>query len=286
MMVGAAPIDKKILEFFWGSGLPVYEVYGLTEATAVCFGNRPGCVKLGTVGKLVAGAESKIAEDGEILFRAPFVFEGYYKNPEATAEVKDKDGWLHTGDIGVLDDEGFMTITDRKKHLIITSGGKNLSPANIEKAIRCADPIISQVHAHGDRRPFVVAMITPSPVEALEFAVAKNLLSREEYERLVREVVNNPFARSEALNGATAKVTTHPAFVERILKAVETGNQTLAQVEKVKKYYILDRDFSQEHGELTPTMKMKRREIEAKFKATFDQLYDVASFGYNVNQGE
>jgi len=282
MIVGAAPIDKKILEFFWGVGIPVYEAYGMTEVTALSHANFSKCFKLGTVGKSVEGSVSKVADDGEILVKAPFVFEGYFKNPAATAETKDKDGWLHTGDIGKLDEDGYLTITDRKKHLIITSGGKNLSPANIENTIKIHDPIISQVHAHGDRRAFVVAIVAPSPLDTLEWGVSQGLVEHSVYKTLEKVLMANPFLRSEPLNRTTAKVTSHPDFVERIRAAVVAGNEKLSQVERVKKFYLWDRDFSQEHGELTPTMKMKRREIEQKNAALFDDMYSKPSFGFNV----
>ena len=275
---GAAPIAVDILEFFWGAGLPIYEVYGMTEATVVTHSNRPGHIKLGTVGRLLDDLEQKIADDGEVLIKGPYVFMGYFKNEEATANTV-IDGWLHTGDIGKLDSEGFLRITDRKKHIIITAGGKNLAPANIENAIKNQDPLISQVHAHGDQRPYVSAIIAPSPIETLELGVELGLVTQQAVEERTKELMANPAGRSEALNAATAKVVVHDAYKERVQQAVARGNKELAQVEKVKRFTVLERDFSQEHGELTPTMKLKRKAVEDKFSALLDRVYDEEGFG-------
>ena len=280
-ITGAAPIAVDILEFFWGAGIPIYEVYGMTEATVVTHTNRPGIVKLGTVGKIIDCLEQRIADDGEILIRGPFVFKGYYKDEAATAETI-IDGWLHTGDIGRIDRDGFLRITDRKKHLIITAGGKNLSPANIENAIKNQDPLISQVHAHGDARPFVCALVAPSPIETLEFGLERGLVSGEELRRHTDELMANPASRSEELERAMRKVVSHADFEERVRAAVAAGNEELAQVEKVKRFAILDRDFSQEHGELTPTLKLKRKTVETKFSELFDRLYADEDFGLAV----
>ena len=276
-VTGAAPIARDILEFFWGVGLPIFEVYGMTEATVITHANRPGAVKLGTVGQLLADLEHQIAEDGEVLIKGPYVFKGYFKNDEATASTV-IDGWLHTGDVGKLDAEGFLRITDRKKHLIITAGGKNLAPANIENAIKNQDPLISQVHAHGDARPFVCALLAPSPIETLELGVELGLVDESELETRTAELMRNPAGRSEALNALTAKVVRHEAFVSRAREAVRKGNRDLSQVEKVKRFFILDRDFSQEHGELTPTMKLKRKTVESSYRETFDRIYDEPGF--------
>jgi long-chain acyl-CoA synthetase len=276
-LTGAAPIALEILEFFWGAGLPIYEVYGMTEATVMTHANRPGQVKLGTVGKVLDAMEHRIADDGEVLMRGPFVFQGYYKQEEATAETI-KEGWLHTGDVGTIDAEGYLRITDRKKHLIITAGGKNLAPANIENAIKNQDPLISQVHAHGDRRPYVSALIAPSPIETLELGVSAGVVTESELAERTAELMKNPSGRSAALEAAMARVTKLPAFRERIQAAVRKGNRDLAQVEQVRRFTILDRDFSQEHGELTPTMKLKRKTVETEFQSLFDRVYDEDGF--------
>lgn len=276
-VTGAAPIAMDILELFWGAGIDIYELYGLTEATVITHINRPGQVKLGTVGKPIECVEQRIADDGEVLIRAPIVFKGYFKNDEATAEAI-RDGWLYTGDIGTIDDEGYLRITDRKKHLIITAGGKNLAPANIENAIKTQSPFVSQVHAHGDRRPYISALVAPSPVETLELGVAHGLVTQGELAERTRELMHHPSARSDALNAAMAKVVVLPEFRERVRAAVRAGNEQLAHVEQVHRFAILERDFSQEHGELTPTMKLKRKEIEQKYAALFDRIYDEQGF--------
>ena len=276
-VTGAAPIAMDILELFWGAGLPIYEVYGMTEATVVTHTNRPGHVKLGTVGRLLPALEQKIAEDGEVLIKGPYVFKGYFKNEDATKETV-IDDWLHTGDIGTVDADGFLKITDRKKHLIITAGGKNLAPANIENAIKNQSPLISQVHAHGDQRPYVSCLVAPSPIETLEFGVERGLCTKSELEERTKELMANPSGRSDGLNEAMAKVVVHPEFRERVRQAVRKGNVELSQVEKVKRFAILDRDFSQEHGELTPTMKLKRKAVEQKFTDLFGRIYDEPGF--------
>lgn len=277
MITGAAPTAPAILDFFWSAGLPIYEAYGMTESTVITHINRPGKVRLGTVGQVIDPMLCRIAADGEILVKGPFVFGGYYKNEEATKETV-QDGWLHTGDIGTIDGDGYLKITDRKKHLIITAGGKNLSPSNIEKAIKESDPIISQVHAHGDRRAYVAAILAPSPLETLEWGLERGLSTREEIKARTAELMENPAGRSAALNAAMAKVVVHPEFRERLRKAVRTGNQKLSQVEQVRRFVILDRDFSQEAGELTPTMKVKRKEVETAYAPLLDRVYAEVGF--------
>jgi long-chain acyl-CoA synthetase len=276
-ITGAAPIALEILEFFWGAGLNVYEVYGMTEATVVTHANVPGQVRLGTVGKVLEPMEHKIADDGEVLVRGPWLFKGYFKDAKATAATV-VDGWLHTGDIGTIDLDGYLRITDRKKHMIITGGGKSIAPATVENAIKNQDPLISQVHAHGDKRPYVSALIAPSPMETLELGAERELISSEQMSELADELVRKPSARSEALNAAMAKVVNHPDFVERIKAAVRAGNASLARVEWVKRFVVLDRDFSQKHGELTPTMKVKRKVVEAKHAGLFDRIYSEEGF--------
>ncbi|PKN56563.1 MAG: long-chain fatty acid--CoA ligase [Deltaproteobacteria bacterium HGW-Deltaproteobacteria-14] len=277
-ITGAAPIARQILEFFWAAGLPVFEAYGMTEATVITHINRPGATRLGSVGRVIAPMEHKIADDGELLLRGPFVFKGYFKAPEATAATL-VDGWLHTGDVGRVDSDGYLHLTDRKKHLIITAGGKNLAPANIEKAIRETTPLISQVHAHGDRRPYVCALIAPSPIETLELGVREGVITKAEVRRHTHELVAHPANRSPALEQALARVVARPAFRDAIRGAVGQGNAHLSQVERVRRFAILDRDFSQEHGELTPTLKLKRKAIEEHHAAIFERIYADPAFG-------
>jgi long-chain acyl-CoA synthetase len=237
----------------------------------------PGQVRLGTVGKVLEPMEHKIADDGEVLVRGPWLFKGYFKDAKATAATV-VDGWLHTGDIGTIDLDGYLRITDRKKHMIITGGGKSIAPATVENAIKNQDPLISQVHAHGDKRPYVSALIAPSPMETLELGAERELISSEQMSELADELVRKPSARSEALNAAMAKVVNHPDFMERIKAAVRAGNASLARVEWVKRFVVLDRDFSQKHGELTPTMKVKRKVVEAKHAGLFDRIYSEEGF--------
>ncbi len=283
-ITGAAPIAPEILHFFWGADLPIFEAYGMTEATVVTHVNRSGAVKLGTVGQVIAPMEAKIADDGEILLRGPFVFRGYDKNEAATRETV-VDGWLHSGDIGTIDDDGFLRITDRKKHLIITAGGKNVAPANIERAIKNQSPLISQVHAHGDRRKYISALLAPSPIETLAWGVEHGALGADEAQVLESELLANPSARSEALAAAMARVVARDDFKACFLAPVQAGNLALARVERVRRFVVLDRDFSQEAGELTPTMKMKRKAIESSFAETFDRIYTDPDFSLDAEPG-
>ncbi len=282
-ITGAAPIPRRILDFFWGAGFPIYEVYGMTEATVVSHTNRPGATRLGSVGKALDFVEESLADDGEILMRGRTVFKGYYKNPEATAEAVDKDGWLHTGDIGKKDADGYLYIVDRKKHIIITAGGKNLTPANIENEIKTQDPLISMVHAHGDRRPYITAMVTLNPLDCIEIAVEKKLVDDDAaVASMKRELMENPLARPEGLDKLMAKVTAMPELQKRIAAAVKKGNAKLSRVEQVKRVYLLDRDLSLEEDEVTPTLKVKRKNVEKKFAEVFDRLYEDEKFGIVV----
>ena len=244
---GAAPINPEILRFFDAAGVLVVEGWGMTETSTAATAATPEDFKFGTVGRPFPGCEIKIADDGEILVRGPNIFQGYYKNPEATAETL-VDGWLHTGDIGEVDSEGYVKITGRKKDIIITAGGKNITPANLEAEIK-QHPLVSQCVVIGDRRPFLVALVTLDPEEAEKF-VAEHGLSTE----------------PEALAQAPEVRTT----IEEHLAKV---NAKFARVEQVKKIAILPRDLSQEGGELTPTMKVKRNVVAEKYAGEIDALY-------------
>ena len=281
MATGAAPTALGILEFFWAAGLPVFEAYGMTESTVITHANRPGATRLGTVGKCVAPMETRIAEDGEVLLRGPFVFQGYLNRPEATAEAKEG-GWLHTGDVGTIDKDGYLRITDRKKHLIITAGGKNIAPANIEKAIKEEDALISHVLAHGDKRPFLAAILAPSPLETLDWGISRGLCTKAILAERTRELMENPTMRTAALGSAMAPIVAHPEFQARLREAVRRGNAKLAHVEQVRRFFVLDRDFSQESEELTPTMKVKRKEVERRYAESLDRLYEDARFGFDA----
>jgi len=280
-VTGAAPIAPEILEFFWAAGFPIFEVYGMTESTVITHTNAPGHVKLGSVGRPLGVVEDRIASDGEILIRSNLVFQGYYKNPEATAETI-VDGWLHTGDIGTKDDDGFVYILDRKKHIIITAGGKNLTPSNIENELKASDPLISQAHAHGDKRKYLVALVTIGASEAVDWARQQGLVDGPTADKHIKDLTGNPLARTPALEALIRDVAQDPEVQKRVVSSVRRANEGLARVESIKKIHILEREFSVEEDELTPTLKMKRKNIEKKFSETFDRLYEDDAFGLVV----
>jgi long-chain acyl-CoA synthetase len=246
---GAAPIAPQVLEYFWSLGVPVYEIYGQTENTAVCTLMPFDDVRIGTVGKPLEGVELRIAEDGEILTRSPAVFAGYYKDPEATAAAVDPEGWLHTGDVGRIDDDGFLTITDRKKDVIITAGGKNVSPSEIENRLKVS-PYVREAMVVGDRRKYLVALIGIEADTVSDWAARRGLafttygdLSRKQE---VRELINE--------------------WVEQV-------NTDLAQVETIKRFALLEKELDHEDGELTATLKVKRRALEKRFEKQITELY-------------
>jgi long-chain acyl-CoA synthetase len=247
-VTGAAPIAAEILEFFYACGVPVLEGWGMTETTAVGTVATLENFKFGTVGRAMPGVEVRIAdEDGEILLRGPNIFREYWRNPEATAETL-VDGWLHTGDVGELDDEGYLSITGRKKDIIITAGGKNLTPANIENDLK-RSRFISQAVMHGDRRPYPVALITLDPEEIL------------------------PWAKENDLPEDMAELSTNEKVTEMVQAELDRANSNYAQVEQIKKFVILDRDLTIEDGELTPTLKVKRNVVNEHFGDLFESLY-------------
>ncbi|MFY9613818.1 MAG: long-chain fatty acid--CoA ligase [Candidatus Dormiibacterota bacterium] len=248
LSTGAAPITQKTVRFFWSLGLPLYEVYGQSEGSGPTSTNRPGYARLSTVGPAMPGCEIRIAEDGEILLKGGNVFRGYFKDPEATRETKDADGWLHSGDVGIIEADGFLRITDRKKDLIITAGGKNISPSNIEAALK-HQPFIGSAIAIGDSRPFMSALLTIDP---------------ELVGTLAKEV------------GAEADSATlsHNEKVREIFQAgVDSVNRSLSNVERIKKFTILPQDLSLEGGELTPTMKVKRKVVNEKYAGEIEGIY-------------
>jgi long-chain acyl-CoA synthetase len=244
---GAAPINPEILRFFDAAGVLVLEGWGMTETSTAATIARPDDFRFGTIGKPFKGTEIKIADDGEILVRGPNVFQGYYKNEAATKETL-IDGWLHTGDVGEIDADGYIKITGRKKDIIITAGGKNITPANLEGEIKQSQ-WISQCVVIGDRRPFLVALVTLDPEEvqklAAEDGVAKDPSAWPDDERLRKLIQEH----------------------------VDQVNQRYARVEQVKKFKILPQDFSQEGGELTPTMKVKRAVVARKYEPQIEELY-------------
>jgi long-chain acyl-CoA synthetase len=246
---GAAPIAPQVLEYFWKLGVPVYEIYGQTENTAVCTLMPFDDVRIGTVGKPLEGVELKIAEDGEILTRSPAVFAGYYKDPDATAATIDPDGWLHTGDVGTIDEAGFLTITDRKKDVIITAGGKNISPSEIENRLKVS-PYVREAMVVGDRRKYLVALIGIEADTVSDWAARKGLAFTT-YGDLSRK----------------------PEVRELIGQWVEEVNRDLAQVETVKRFALLEKELDHEDGELTATLKVKRRALEKQFETQIQELY-------------
>ena len=245
---GAAPINTDILRFFDAAGVLVLEGYGMTETSTAATTSTPEDFKFGTVGRAFGGCEIKIADDGEVLIKGPNIFQGYYKNEEATEETV-VDDWLHTGDIGELDSEGYLKITGRKKDIIITAGGKNITPANLEAEIK-QHPLVSQCVVIGDRRPYLVALVTLDPEAAVAYA-AENELDAD------------PTALAD-----------DPKVKASIMSHVDQVNAKFARVEQVKKIKILPHDLSQETGELTPTMKVKRNVVAEKYSADIDALYE------------
>ncbi len=244
---GAAPINPDILRFFDAAGVLVLEGWGMTETSTAATISTPEDFKIGTIGKPFPGCEVKIADDGEILVKGPNVFQGYYKNEEATRETI-VDGWLHTGDLGSIDAEGFITITGRKKDIIITAGGKNITPANLENEIK-QHPLVSQCVVVGDRRPYLVALVTLDPEEAVAYA------------------------KEHGLSDDPAQLATNGDVRTAIEAHLAKVNEKFARVEQVKKIAILPQDLSQESGELTPTMKVKRAVVAGKHQGEIEKLY-------------
>jgi len=240
---GAAPVAREILEFFASLDILVLEVYGQSEDTGPTSFNIPGATRFGTVGRAIPGCEVVIAPDEEILVRGKNVFLGYYKEPEATAETL-VDGWLHSGDLGKFDAEGFLSITGRKKDIIITAGGKNIAPKNIEAALKNHD-IVNEAVVIGDRRKFLGVLI----------------------------VLDEDHARKLAGNGSGAPDVKHPAITAAVQRAIDEVNQSLAKVEQVKKFVILPRPLTIEDGELTPTLKVKRKKVNEHFSAEIESMY-------------
>jgi long-chain acyl-CoA synthetase len=251
-VTGAAPIAPEILEFFFACGVPVMEGYGMTETSTSATVNRPepGEFRFGSVGKAQPSVEVRIAEDGEVLIKGPNIFKGYYKNDEAT-EAALRDGWLHTGDLGQLDEDGFLYITGRKKDIIITAGGKNITPANLENGLK-QNRWISQAVVVGDRRPYLVALITLDPEEAPALAQELGLEQSD-----LPSLAQNEKVRAE------------------VQKAVDEVNSHVGPVEQIKRFEILDHDLSQETGELTPTLKVKRNIVHEKFADLVDRIYEA-----------
>lgn len=249
-MVGAAPTPMEVHRFWHAVGVPLAEVWGMSELSPVASWNPPGAIRLGTVGPPLPGVEIRLAEDGEVLVRGPLVMRGYRNRPEQTAETIDPDGWLHSGDIGVWDDAGYLRLIDRKKELIVNSAGKNMSPANIESELKGSSPLIGQACVIGDARPYNVALLTVDPESVPAFAAERNLDAND----LVRFV-------EEA------------AVLEAIEEAVGRANAKLARVEQIKRWTLLPQEWVPAGDELTPTMKLKRRGIVGKYAKEIESLY-------------
>jgi len=246
---GGAPLSAEIGRFFYAAGLPILEGYGLTESAPVIALNPPDGPRFGTVGKPIPGVEVRIAEDGEILARGPNIMQGYYHQPEATREAIDPDGWLHTGDIGTLDADGYLSITDRKKDIIVTAGGKNIAPQPIENLVKL-NKFVANAVMIGDKRKFPIMLIVPERA-ALEAWAAERNLPTGDYAALLR----------------------HPDAVAKVEREVMANLRELASYETPKKIALLEHDFSVDAGEMTPTLKVKRRIVEQKCAAEIERLY-------------
>jgi long-chain acyl-CoA synthetase len=249
LVSGGAPLAKELAEFFHAAGLLVLEGYGLTESSPVITVNTPENYRFGSVGRAIPSVKVKIAPDGEILASGPNIMKGYYKNPEATAEALEK-GWLHTGDVGFLDDDGFLYITDRKKDIIVTAGGKNIAPQNIENLLKMQN-VIEQSCVIGDQKRYLVALIVPS----------RDFLKEEFKKEGLTFSDSDPLSQSEKAK----------AYVQ---KAIDVVNAGLARYETIKRFAILDETFTVENGTLTPTLKVKRKAVMKKYETLIDSLYE------------
>jgi long-chain acyl-CoA synthetase len=245
----AAPLPSDVAAFFAGLGMKILDVYGMTETTGAFTANTPDEFKLGTVGRPAAGMEVRLADDGEILVRGPLTTPGYHGRPDLTRALIDPDGWLHTGDIGTIDADGFVSVTDRKKELIITAGGENIAPAAVENVL-VAHPLIGQALAYGDRRPYPVALLTLDGEAAPAWARARGVTA-----------------------GSLAALAEDPQVLAEVAAGIAAANERLARVQQVKRWRLLPVEWTAETGELTPTLKLKRRVIHAKYAAVIDSLY-------------
>jgi long-chain acyl-CoA synthetase len=248
--VGAAPTPREVIEFFHAIGVPLAELWGMSETCGYGACNPPDRIKIGTVGPVAPGVEMKLADDGEVLIRGPVVMPGYRNQPEKTRESIDDEGWLHTGDVGKFDEDGYLKIVDRKKELIINAAGKNMSPANIEAKVKAASPLIGQAIAIGDGRPYNVGLITLDP----DVAPA--------------------FARQHGIDDASPeRLAEEPAVLEEVQRGVDAANEQLARVEQLKKFRLLPTEWQPGGDELTPTMKLKRKPIHEKYADEIKALY-------------
>ncbi len=246
---GSAPLAPHLAHFFSAAGVTIVEGYGLTETTAPSTVNPPRAVRIGTVGRPLPGVEIRIAEDDEILIKGGNVFRGYFNNPEATAEAFTPDGWLRTGDLGSLDEAGYLRITGRKKEILVTAGGKNVAPSLLEERLK-AHRLISQAMVVGDRRPFIGALLTLEP-EELE-----------------------AFSREHSIDGSVAELAADERVRAELERAVEHANEAVSRAESIRKFIVLDREFELTTDEITPSLKVRRQVIHERFKAEIERLYE------------
>jgi long-chain acyl-CoA synthetase len=246
---GGAPLGERLGHFYRGIGLVVLEGYGLTETTAAATVNRPSLTKIGTVGRPLPGTSVRVADDGELLVRGGQVFKGYWNDPESTKEVLTSDGWLCTGDLGEIDDEGFVRITGRKKEIIVTAGGKNVAPNLLEDRLR-AHALVSQCMVVGDGEPFIGALVTLDP-EAVALWVEQN-----------------------GKSGQVADLAQDPDLVAEVQAAVDDANQAVSQAESIRRFKILPVDWTEETGHLTPSLKLRRGLVMREFRSDVERLYD------------
>jgi long-subunit acyl-CoA synthetase (AMP-forming) len=251
---GAAAIDPDALEFVLGLGLPVCELWGMSELSCAATVNPPDAIRIGTVGVALPNAELRIADDGELLVRGPLVMKGYRNEPEKTAEALDADGWLHTGDIASIDADGYVRIVDRKKELMINAAGKNMSPANIEGTVKVSCPLVGSVVAIGDDRPYVVALLTLDPDAVAAYAKQRGLA-----------------------DASPAALADDPDLRATIEAGIKEANTKLSRVEQIKKFTILPDVWEPGGEEVTPTMKLKRKPIAAKYAAQIEELYATSA---------
>jgi long-chain acyl-CoA synthetase len=247
---GGAPIAPEVLQFFVDLDLPILEIYGQTETSAAGTANRPDDMRVGSVGKALPGTEVRLADDGELLIRGPIVMRGYRNDPEKTAETIDADGWVHTGDIGEVDEDGFFRIVDRKKELIINAMGKNMSPTNIENVVKGACPLVGSAVAIGDRRPYVTALLVLEPDAVRAFADERGLAA-----------------------SSMAELAADPQVFATVEAGVREANERLSRVEQVKRFKVLGDEWLPGGEELTPTMKLRRKPIAEKYAAAIEDLY-------------
>jgi long-subunit acyl-CoA synthetase (AMP-forming) len=255
VLSGAAPLSSEVLEFFFAIGVEITEGYGLSESTAPAAINPPGRARIGTVGPPLPGVEADLGDDGELLIRGGNVSPGYHREPDKTSETFDSEGWLHTGDIAEFSDEGYIKIIDRKKELIVTAGGKNVSPAYIENLL-LRHPLVGQAFVTGDRKPFIAALIALDPEEAESWAAANGL-----HFSTLGELAAEPRVRNEIQQG------------------VDAANEKLSRAEGVKRFAVVGDEWTPGGDELTPTLKLKRRAILDKYSAEIDSLYSQRETG-------